>query len=156
MTTKIAKTCTMCGSADIGPSGECLNCHHVPGKNCEACSCLLDERGLCARCARVMPEDLEALKWVLISWTVCAVHGAHETQGRDTHYRASWKTVNPKDKRKKIDHHEWRHRCYPCTKNVNRFLKSDEAQTFSDRIMIPAEVYQKLIDERLARWKDRK
>lgn len=153
MTLKIVKSCTMCGSASIDPDGKCFACNFDPKTQCNACTYKVDERGRCARCANVLPEDLEAVKWITVTWTVCPVHGAHDTHGKETHYRAQWKTPDPKDRRKKIDHHEWRHRCYPCIKDINRFFDSHECQTFSEKIMLPAEVYQPIIDERLARWR---
>jgi hypothetical protein len=156
MTLKTVKTCTMCGSASIGPDGECFNCHHKPGRDCDACAYKLDERGQCARCANVLPEDLEAMKFVTVTWTVCSVHGARDARGKETHYRAEWKTPDPRDRRKKIRHSEWRHRCFPCALDINRFFDAADAKTFSEKIMIPAEVYQKLIDERLRKWKERK
>lgn len=153
MIAKIINPCVICGSGLIGMDGRCVACGHAPGKNCDTCNHALDERGRCAKCAAVLPEDLEALKWVLITWTICTEHGAHEAAGRA--YRVEWTTPDPKDKRKKQMHHEWRHRCVACT-GAHGWKLKDEAVTFRERIMIPVEVYQPLIDERLARWKDRK
>ena len=117
-------------------------------KPCEVCDYHLDDRGQCASCAGVLPEDFERVKHVTVQWTVCSIHGAHEAN-RDQLYRMSWKTRDPKDRRRKMAHHEWRYRCAKCVYPQD----GHEAQSFKERILLPAHVYQPKIDERLARWK---
>jgi hypothetical protein len=127
----------------------------MAAKLCEVCDYPLDERGCCLSCARATPADLELLKFIDIKWTVCSVHGAHEATSGNK-YRAEWTTVNPKDKRKKMTHHEWRFRCTPCMTGGADYRRADMALSFKDRIMLPKEVYQPLIDECLERWRNRR
>lgn len=155
MTLRIVDTCPACGSASFNKNDKCYSCGHNPKANCASCDYALDRRGRCAKCFNVDPDSLERLKWADIVWTVCPDHGALEAGSKENHYRAEWKTVNPKDKRKKDTHHEWRYRCAACAKERGwqGWRTAERAETFRDRIMIPAEVYQPLIDAKLAAWR---
>lgn len=158
MTLKIVDTCPACGSSSFNKDDKCYSCGHDPKRSCASCDYTLDGRGRCARCYGADPQSLEALKWVSITWTMCTVHGAMEAGGKESHYHVSWTTPNAKDKRKKDGHSEWRHRCLACmavnnAKGSFDWKMAESAITYRDKIMIPREVYQPLIDVKLAAFR---
>lgn len=148
MTLKIVKSCAQCGSASIDQDGLCHACGFDARMQCDVCVYKLDARGRCARCARVLPEDLNRLMYTTVYWISCSAHGSHEV-GREEQYRAEWKTPDPKDRRKKITHHEWRYRCPRCEfqySNVN------VVESFKDTILLPQQIYETEIEDRMKRW----
>lgn len=113
---------------------------------CASCDFKLDDRGRCAKCAGVTPEALEALKFGMAYWVICAKHGASEV-GPEQRYRREWKEQDPKDRRKKIGHHEWLYNCPKC-----RFTERTTTECFKEKILLPRHAYQLEIDARMARW----
>jgi hypothetical protein len=112
---------------------------------CQVCDYPLDRRWRCASCVGVTPEDLEAVKYETVYWCVCPDHGAFEATGKP--YTYYWDTPDPRDRRKKIHHHNWTWRC-----PLDDLLTLNHATVFKEVIPRREEVYKPIIEERLGRW----
>lgn len=86
---------------------------------CQVCDYHLDARGRCASCARVLPKDLEQLKWRKVFWIECKRHGA----------------VEPEDGQRMVKvGHSWNYSCPRCTAE-KRYGTAHEALTLRDIIV---------------------
>lgn len=119
-------------------------------KLCDVCDYALDLWGRCAKCAAVLPDDIERMKHVKINWIICSIHGAHEVS-REQQYRHDWDEPDPKDRRKKLVHHEWRYRCPKCD-----FMQRSEVECFKDEIELPEKSYAEEISRKMLDWESRK
>lgn len=114
---------------------------------CQICDYPLDQRGRCARCFNADLESLEALKWQSVAWSVCKEHGAFE-ESRDRLFRRSWNECDPKDKRRKINHHIWTWRCPKC----KDWFASEHAMPYREKILKRPELYAEELEARLKAW----
>ncbi len=102
---------------------------------CAVCDYLLDARGRCADCARVLPKNLEQLKWQRIHWVECPRHGAVEAE----------------DQRPVQINKQWKYACNRCY-DEKRFGSAHEATTMKDIIVRRSEYIEEERARLLAAW----